>query len=116
MIKKVAPAVAQFIKVNKKLIINEDWDALYSDSALISAGLRQEFKWLCSVTNVLENAGYDILKDIDYIPNYFQIESSRDMPAHEIPSHIKYLGKMCYYNTFWKDGIIIPERKENEET
>ena len=106
---KIMPVVKDFIRANKQIIFDKDWDRLYSESALISAGLNKKFELFPSITNALENAGYNILEDIDYIPNYFQFSSSRTMLSGEIPDNIKYIGKMCYFNTFWQEGIKIPE-------
>lgn len=92
--------LASFIEKNKELLDESKFELLYNKLDVIDRAL---------FTELLLEAGIDMLKNTDKIPEYFLYKTQ--LKNFDIPSHIEIIGQDAF-EASKLTGIIIPDNVE----
>lgn len=100
------PRVKNFIKENKNLIENDEWEEFYKIADRVS-GITIRYSDIGQMTEIFLGANINPLESMNYIPERFL--SARPITKFEIPNHIKKIENYAFSGCVGLTNIIIPD-------
>ena len=103
--KQFAKKIADYLKANRDLIINHQYEKLILECRRQSEV--PEKVMTSGVIQILEMAGIDLYKYIDYIPANAYVDRL-DIPYYKVPSGIKEIGQDAFKGCIYLSKVKMP--------